>query len=280
MIIEARINGSNTLRLVSWDANSFTTKETLSVQSDDLNNIKGIFYDIKNIDIIVNGQTRASYTKYNTFDSITYNGTVFCEGENRFVEAMDVHLKASSLVDKVDALDKKVNNVVDTDSMTLDELKAYVNSQFSEMGQEEIFNGTTITLSNGSSALYTYNLEDQSNILVAVNLINAAQDQSMIIPYHSHNQPCNLYSAIDMLLIFFGLQMHSTEVQTRVNMLLNYVRSLDTKKKVLAVKYEDPLPEEYKIQYDKIMQQSVAIMQKMRDKYVSQAKQSVTTDEE
>jgi len=58
-----------------------------------------------------------------------------------------------------------------------------------------------------------------------------------------------LYLAADIVKIYMGLQANSIQKQTRVNMLNNWIRSLNNKEEMLEIKYDSELPQSYQEQY-------------------------------
>ena len=166
-----------------------------------------------------------------------------------FVNVLKVRLGEKNLAEKVEELDKVVNKIIDIDSMTAEEYKKYLTNEFGTRGQKEIFEGIDIELTDGTVARFTYNFEDQLNLLSALYTVMLVQDLTTLIPYHSHHNPCKLYLAADIVKIYMGLQANSIQKQTRVNMLNNWIRSLNNKEEMLEIKYDSKLPQSYQEQY-------------------------------
>lgn len=145
--------------------------------------------------------------------------------------------------------------------MSADTYKKYITKIYSERGQKEIFDGCQIMLSDNKNYWFTYNFEDQLNLLSALTTIILAQDTNIMLPYHSHNNPCKMYAAADIIKIYVGLQAHSIEVQTRVNMLNNWIRSLNNKEQLLEIQYNSTLPSPYMEQYAAVLQSSAGIIE-------------------
>lgn len=128
MIINARINGEEgeIFRLCEWSSSTFATNPTLLLQTDDLQKVKRVFSNITKIEIYVSGNLVASYTQYDTYGAISYDGQMFVQHENIFTDCMRVSLIRTSLVDEVNRLSELVKPTIDIDSMTVDEYRNYL----------------------------------------------------------------------------------------------------------------------------------------------------------
>ena len=128
MIINARINSEEgeIFRLCEWSSSTFATNPTLLLQTDDLQRVKRVFSNITKIEIYVSNNLVASYTQYDTYGAISYDGQIFVQHENIFTDCMRVSLIRTSLVDEVNRLSELVEPVIDIDSMTVDEYRDYL----------------------------------------------------------------------------------------------------------------------------------------------------------
>ena len=110
---------------------------------------------------------------------------------------------------------------------------------------------------------YSYTVQDQSNMLNAMNL---AKETGMEIPYHADGESCSLYNYDTLASIYMMEQMNITTNQTYFNQMKLYVLSItDTNDidKVNEIKYGDELTGEYLVKYNEIIEQSNKIMQKL-----------------
>lgn len=262
------VNENEQIPIFSWSPINFNAVEELQLATDDLVYVKTVFKNIDNLKIVTDqGDIVAEYTQYDTFQNISYNGVLWSADLNGFNDQLTVKLQKTNLTEEVDRINKKVNNIVDVDSMTTEEYRNYLLQTFSDKGQQVIFNGTNVTLTDGSTKLFTYNLEDQSNLLNALFTIQALGDLTIVLPYHSHTEPCSLYSARDILLVYFTLQFFSTRVQTRVNMLCAWIRTIQTKEELLEITFESDLPQEYMDKVNEIMGPTYELAEALMHKY-------------
>ena len=279
MRITAIINNSITVYLTEFSATRFNSDSNLKIQSSDLSYVKDIFENIETLEVFYGESKVAEYTEYDGYSSIQYLGKVFCESEQRFVECLQITLTKTSLIEQVNRIERKIDNAIDFDAMTMEEYKQYLLDDISAKGEAEIFAGTGVVLSDGTSEIFTYNLKDQGNIQTAVLVGEKLNDLTMRLPYHSHAMPCRLYTAKDIIIIYMSLRMMATEVQTRVNMLKNYIRTINDKETLMTITYTTPLPTEWKAKYDEIMAASMEVMEVLRHKYFPDEDIPEPTDE-
>ena len=263
-----KVNSNEPLPLFSWDALNFRGCFQLHLATDDLATIKEMFTDIETI-IILNGDNKevAHFTEFDGYSSITYVGRSYSPLINGFANELVVTLTKVNIIAQVQRLDEQINHTVDPATLSFEELKEYKIKQFSKQGEQAIFNGTDVALLNGSVKNFTYNLEDQSNLLNALFIIDQLDDLTITLPYHGHGEPCELYSALDILLVYFTLQFFSTRIQTRVNMLNSWVRDCETREEVEAIEFTSELPQEYVERMEAIIGPSMALAEQLRHKY-------------
>ena len=267
MNITCKINNEYIFDLLSWDGSVFRGNPSLILETSDLITVSEILKDLKVIEIFYDEQQVATYTQYNTYEGIEYLSNIFDDQRGKFVNVLKVRLGEKNLAEKVEELDKVVNKIVDIDSMTAEEYKKYLTDEFGARGQKEIFEGIDIELTDGTTARFTYNFEDQLNLLSALYTVMLVQDLTTLIPYHSHHNPCKLYLAADIVKIYMGLQANSIQKQTRVNMLNNWIRSLNNKEEMLEIKYDSELPQSYQEQYQNIITNAAALIESIKARF-------------
>ena len=264
----AIINSIERFPLFMWDANFFNVNMQLRLATDNLTQVRQAFDSIQTISIVDETDLEVAYfTEYDTFSSISYLGRNFSSQIGGFANELVVSLKKTSLVEQVERLDRQVNKIIDIDSMTVEEYKDYKIEIISKAGEQIIFNGTNVTLLNGVTKNFTYNLEDQSNLLNAIFIIQTLGDLEISLPYHSHGEPCELYNARDILAIYFTLQFFSTRIQTEVNMKLNWIRGCETKEQIEFITIDTPLPEEWAVRAQAIMGPAMELAAQLQAQY-------------
>lgn len=272
MEITARINNNEIIKLAKWDVNAFSYDQYLYIQSDDSRYIKSLFEVLTMIEVFVAGNPVATYTHFNGFAEISLMGNQYIEHTNGFADVMRVKLTKTDMVEQLQRLDAQINPIVDVDAMNLEELRAYTLSKIAEEGQQTIFKGTNVALSDGSYPLFTMKLEDQSNLATAMmmidKLVGVETDVEITIPYHSVGNLCQQFSIEDMFKIYATLQLYSTKIQTYTNMLNTYVRRIGDIEEMKTVAFGMELPEDLQKTFDEIYNASMLIMTEMTKKYI------------
>lgn len=266
----AIINETDRFPLFKWEPFAV---EQLHLATDDLTSVKQAFSSITLISIVdENDNEVATFSQFDGYSSINYLGRNYSDQLSGFTNELVVTLTKVDLVTQVQRLDEQVNPIIDFDAMTLDEYKQWKINQLSSMGETTIFNGTDVELIDGTIKNFTYDLEDQSNLLNAIFIIQALDDLTITIPYHGHGEPCELYSALDILAIYIALQVFSTTVQTMVNMKINWVRGCATKEEVAAINYDTELPSEWAERANAILVPAMELVEELRAKYFPEEK--------
>lgn len=264
----AIINSTSPIPLFIWEANSFRGTPHLRLATDNLASVRNVLENLQTIQIVDETNTEvAFFTEYDGYNSIAYMGYNFSSQLAAYENELVVSLKKTSLIEQVKRLDEQVNKIVDIESMSLDDFKEYKIDLISKAGEQIIFNGTDVTLLNGVTKNFTYNLEDQSNLLNAIFIIQTLGDLEISLPYHSHGEPCELYNARDILAVYFTLQFFSTRIQTEVNMKLNWIRACETKEEIEPITIDTPLPEEWAARAQAIMGPAMELAAQLQAQY-------------
>lgn len=271
MFYSCKINNEYTFDLLNWSVEEFNSSYALNLETSDLITVKEVFKNIQLIQIYFGDNVTASYSQFNEYQSIEFRNNLYDNQREVFFDVLRVSLSQRDLVAKVEELDKIINGTVNIENMSADTYKKYITKVYSERGQKEIFDGCQIMLSDNINYWFTYNFEDQLNLLSALTTIILAQNTNIMLPYHSHNNPCKMYAAADIIKIYVGLQAHSIEVQTRVNMLNNWIRSLNNKEQLLEIQYNSTLPSPYMEQYTAILQSSAGIIESILSRLLGAA---------
>lgn len=267
MLIQARINEDRMFNLCSWSASAFDADPMLRLQTDDLQLVKQLFSKINKIEIYVSGNPAGTYTQYDTYASLSYEGQVFVEHENVFADCMRVSLKRTSLADEVARISEQVSPTIDVDAMTLEEYRTYLLKQIGGQCRQEIYAGTQVQLpSTGAIERYTYDDDDQRNLTNAMAILIIAPELPLI-PYHPSGGFCRMIPSLDLLTIYGTLQVRLTYLTTRCNFMNMWIKSIQSKEALMDISWETELPQEYQEQVDTIYSQALQIMNAIREKF-------------
>ena len=272
MVITAKINDTETVKLCDWNTQMFESDLALKVQSGDFTKIKNLFTDINKIEILIDDEVVATYTAYNTYSEIQYLGDVYVGGEDIFTPALRVILYKTDIAEQVKRLDEKVNPVINFDTMSPDEYRNYKLTQVNEACQEDIYAGDEIEI-DGTPRKFTFKLEDQMNLKNLFDIVSTFPDVQYL-PYHVSAQSCEMFSRKDIITVYLTLLIRLTKITTYCNQLNMYIRSLYDKEKMKDVTYGMELPEGYLATYNNIIAQSMESMQSLFEKYLGTSSDS------
>ena len=272
MVITAKINDTETVKLCDWNTQMFESDLALKVQSGDFTKIKNLFTDINKIEILIDDEVVATYTAYNTYSEIQYLGDVYVGGEDIFTPALRVILYKTDIAEQVKRLDEKVNPVINFDTMSPDEYRNYKLTQVNEACQEDIYAGDEIEI-DGTPRRFTFKLEDQMNLKNLFDIVSTFPDVQHL-PYHVSAQSCEMFSRKDIITVYLTLLIRLTKITTYCNQLNMYIRSLYDKEKMKDITYGMELPEGYLATYNNIIAQSMESMQSLFEKYLGTSSDS------
>lgn len=272
MVITAKINDTETVKLCDWNTQMFESDLALKVQSDDFTKIKNLFADINKIEILIDDEVVATYTAYNTYSEIQYLGDVYVSGEDIFTPALRVILYKTDIAEQVKRLDEKVNPVINFNTMSPDEYRNYKLTQVNEACQEDIYAGDEIEI-DGVPRRFTFKLEDQMNLKNLFDIVSTFPDVQHL-PYHVSAQSCEMFSRKDIITVYLTLLIRLTKITTYCNQLNMYIRSLYDKEKIKEITYGMELPEGYLATYNNIIAQSMESMQSLFEKYLGTSSDS------
>ena len=275
MILKVRLNSDDTkiYLLTSWNAQTFSSSLTLTVQGNDLQGVSQNFRSIGKLEIFQDDILVATYTNIDTYDEITFLKDEYVPGEQRFSDALRIHLTKTDIIEQVQRIDEQINPVVDIDAMTLDEVKEYRIKQIGDICRAEIYAGEEVTLTDGTTRNFSYTADDQSNILNSSLIAFASKTLGFpleYIPYHPDETECSLMPVADLINIYMTLQLKLTRLTTKCNMLNCMIRDSATKEAVLAIGWNTELPTEYQNRYNQIVTASIAIAQAMAEAMMPQ----------
>ena len=266
MILTARINDKKTYKLVRWDNREFRDNLTLTIQSIDILDIKNTFSNINKIEIFQDDVMVAAYTSFDTFNGINYLGTTYVEGEQTFVDAMSVTLTKTNIIDQVNRLDEKINPVIDTTRMSLEEYKKYKLGQLSEACTSSIYQGDQVMLSDGTMESFSFNDKDQVDLQSLSSL--AMMNPEIELTWHSNGNPCKFYPAVDIILIYQTLNMklfREVTICNAINMLIN---TATTKEEVDQYYWGCELPAEDQERVSLLISRMAAIVEEIVRKFM------------
>jgi hypothetical protein len=125
---------------------------------------------------------------------------------------------------------------------TVKQVKERALEKLSNDCQAVIYIGTDVTLSDGTTKHFDLKIEDQLNLITLSTLIASGET---LIPYHASDELCTYYSAADIMSVIDTATKYKTYHTSYYNSLKNWVMSMDSISEIGAVKYGDPIPQEF-----------------------------------
>lgn len=283
MVIKCRVdkNDEKTFDLVEFDAGYFSADCKLKLITTDLGKVKQVFGKFDNVEIYKQDNLIGEYNSFDGFSALSYIGSVWSEGSKSFVECMEITLTKVNIAEQVKRIDEQLNPVIDVDKMNIDELKEYKISKINAAGSSDIYSGGEVELSDGTVKHFRYAQTDQANLESYLALILASDDrENLFVPYHETNGICRNFGYIDIVLIYFTLSMKKLQVFTYVNMLRDWVRSMEDIDQVKEIEYGVELPTEYQEKMNEIVQGSLTSLMAIKEKFIPSTQSQSTTETE
>ena len=134
--------------------------------------------------------------------------------------------------------------------ITLEYVRTTKINQISKICRITIENGFDLEL-RGETHHFSLDTQDQLNL---ISLSAMAQTQSLI-PYHADGEMCIFYTAEEMNEIVETATAFKVYHTTYYNALKGYINALDTIEDITAIEYGTPIPEEYKSDVLKALEQ-------------------------
>lgn len=141
-------------------------------------------------------------------------------------------------------------------SYTDDEKQEIYNNKITQLSNscnDFITRGLSITLSDGETKEFSYSIEDQSNIS---EMFNAILLGATSYPYHANGEACKMYSAQDIITIYFSLSQLKTSQITYFNQLKQYLLTLKDVSDIQSIEYGQALKDEYLENYNTLITQA------------------------
>jgi len=123
-----------------------------------------------------------------------------------------------------------------------------------------ITDGSDITLSDGTTAHFTYDIFDQANIS---EMFSAVVLGATEYPYQAAGGSCRVYSAGDIIIIYATLAGLKTATLTYYHQIKDYLKTLKTVEEIQSVTWGQALEGEYLTHYNETIAAAQAQLQIM-----------------
>ena len=185
--------------LMQFNSMNFDMECKLVVCTDDLKAVKSAFTNFKELDIYRDDVQIATYTCFNNYKEISLQQGLYNSVNGEWEDALIVSLTRANIVEQVQRLDQKVNQVVDINTLTLDEYKAYLQEK-NKTALAEFLADQAVEF-NGKP--YGVSEEDQNEM--ALNLMQyqalTQAGQEVTLEWHSKKSKCETFTAEEFLTL-------------------------------------------------------------------------------
>ena len=240
----------------------------VTVMSEDEKAIVDLFNNAKSIIVMDQyGLVIKSVSNYCGVESSTIKYNFYLDEENNMKPVITVRLKAVDLNEKIKSIEAAMGeDTVDESSMSLEEYRAYKIKQYGVECQDKIY-GTEHFSATG---------DDQANIKT---LSDVAMATKVSLPYHADGSQCKVYTYQDIIKIYCEIQKLILAETSYCNALNTYVRGLNTKEQIAAVKYGQEITDQtIKTNMDTVIAQGNAVMEGIVKQYLETAVPETKTD--
>lgn len=203
--------------------------------------------------------------EYVVYDGITYRAAWMapCKTDRAYVEAQVIEISESEYQIYMDAIERDEELPVEEDDIPplpepTDEIEAesiafvrmHKIAEMSATCRKTIEAGVDVEL-RGKKHHFSLDTQDQLNLM---SLGVMAQTQSMI-PYHADGETCIFFTAEEISQIVSAATAHKVYHTTYYNALKNYINALETIEDIAAITYGTPIPDEYKSEVLRVIEQ-------------------------
>lgn len=249
MVYTVKLDSSDdkVFNLMQFNSMTFDMECKLVVCTDDLKTVKSAFTNFKTLDIYRDDVQIATYTCFNNYKEISLQQGLYNNTNGEWEDALIVSLTRANIVEQVQRLDEKVNQVVDINTLTLDEYKNYLQEK-NKAALAEFLASQSVEF-NGKP--YGVSEEDQNEM--ALNFMQyqalTTAGQQVTLEWHSKKSACETFTAEEfvqltaMIKAFvypYFQQMNVTKAQIFSSTSKEELDKIEIKYEVIPVQSTEP----------------------------------------
>ena len=249
MVYTAKLDSSDdkVFNLMQFNSMTFDMECKLVVCTDDLKAVKSAFTNFKTLDIYRDDAQVATYTCFNNYKEIYLQQGLYNNTNGEWEDALIVSLTRANIVEQVQRLDEKVNQVVDINTLTLDEYKNYLQEK-NKAALAEFLASQSVEF-NGKP--YGVSEEDQNEM--ALNFMQyqalTTAGQQVTLEWHSKKSACETFTAeefvqltamIKAFIYPYFQQMNVTKAQIFSSTSKEELDKIEIKYEVIPVQSTEP----------------------------------------
>ena len=243
MVYTVKLDSSDdkVFNLMQFNSMTFDMECKLVVCTDDLKAVKSAFTNFKTLDIYRDDVQIATYTCFNNYKEISLQQGLYNNSNGEWEDALIVSLTRANIVEQVQRLDEKVNQIVDINTLTLDEYKNYLQEK-NKTALAEFLASQSVEF-NGKP--YGVSEEDQNEM--ALNFMQyqalTAAGQQVTLEWHSKKSACETFTAEEFVQLTAMIKAFVYPYFQQMNMIKQQIFSSSSKEELdkldkIEIKYE------------------------------------------
>lgn len=240
MVYTVKLDGSDdkVFNLMQFDSMTFDMECKLVVCTDDLKEVKSAFTNFKTLDIYRDDVQIATYTCFNNYKEISLQQGLYNNSNGEWEDALIVSLTRANIVEQVQRLDEKVNQVVDINTLSLDEYKNYLQEK-NKTALAEFLASQSVEF-NGKP--YGVSEEDQNEM--ALNFMQyqalTTAGQQVTLEWHSKKSACETFTAEEFVQLTAMIKAFVYPYFQQMNVIKQQIFSSTSREELdkIEIKYE------------------------------------------
>ena len=240
MVYTVKLDNSDdkVFNLMQFNSMTFDMECKLVVCTDDLKAVKSAFTNFKTLDIYRDDVQIATYTCFNNYKEISLQQGLYNNTNGEWEDALIVSLTRANIVEQVQRLDEKVNQIVDINTLTLDEYKNYLQEK-NKTALAEFLASQSVEF-NGKP--YGVSEEDQNEM--ALNFMQyqalTTAGQQVTLEWHSKKSACETFTTEEFVQLTAMIKAFVYPYFQQMNVIKQQIFSSSSKEELdkIAIKYE------------------------------------------
>ena len=240
MVYTVKLDSSDdkVFNLMQFNSMTFDMECKLVVCTDDLKTVKSAFTNFKTLDIFRDDVQIATYTCFNNYKEISLQQELYNNSNGEWEDALIVSLTRANIVEQVQRLDEKVNQVVDINTLTLDEYKNYLQEK-NKAALAEFLASQSVEFNDKP---YGVSEEDQNEM--ALNFMQyqalTSAGQQVTLEWHSKKSACETFTAEEFVQLTAMIKAFVYPYFQQMNVIKQQIFSSTSREELdkIEIKYE------------------------------------------
>ncbi len=240
MVYTVKLDSSDdkVFNLMQFNSMTFDMECKLVVCTDDLKTVKSAFTNFKTLDIFRDDVQIATYTCFNNYKEISLQQGLYNNSNGEWEDALIVSLTRANIVEQVQRLDEKVNQIVDINTLTIDEYKNYLQEK-NKTALAEFLASQSVEF-NGKP--YGVSEEDQNEM--ALNFMQyqalTTAGQQVTLEWHSKKSACETFTAEEFVQLTAMIKAFVYPYFQQMNVIKQQIFSSTSREELdkIEIKYE------------------------------------------